>query len=105
MAERQQRERVAETRNEETAASASSRKGTNPLMHSSDGPPCDGGAGGRPNAEPVRGAAPAVGNAPGALMTAAVTAPLTGGKAGSLAGNDALGSGAGNAPCALTSAT
>jgi hypothetical protein len=74
--------------------SASLRKGKNPLMHSSDGPPCNGGAGGRSNAEPGRGAAPAEGNALGAPMTAAVTTPLTGGKAGLLAGNDAPGSGA-----------
>src|SRR3982074_1756301 len=46
--------------------SASSRKGTNPFMHSSGGPACDGGAGPRSNAEPVIGAAPLVGNEPGA---------------------------------------
>ena len=62
-------------------------------------------AGGRSNAEPVRDAAPAEWSAPGVPMTAAVTAPLTGGNAGALAGSDAPGSGAGNAPCALTPAT
>jgi len=37
---------------------------------------------GRSNAEPARGAAPAEWSAPGVPMTAVVTAPLTGGKAG-----------------------
>src|ERR1700682_2347774 len=64
--------------------SASSRKGTNPFMQASDGPP-DGGAGPRSNAEPVTGAAPVDGKADGeAPMAALGVAPLTGGNAGSL---------------------
>src|ERR1019366_7628683 len=74
----------------------------NALMHSSEGPACDGAAGVRSNAAPVTGAAPFTGNEPGAApMEAAGAAPFTGGKAGSFRWGAARpGSGAGNAACA-----
>src|SRR5258708_20045390 len=48
--------------------SASSRKGTNCFMHSSEGP-CDGDAVPRSNAEPVPAAAPVTGNELGGAPT------------------------------------
>src|SRR5579859_6955103 len=86
--------------------SASSRSGMKPFMQASAGPPAWlGGAGGANEpGPPAIGAAPADGNgeaAGGAPMEARGAIPLTGGKAGSLAGAAVWpGRGAGNAPCA-----
>src|SRR5712671_800828 len=67
--------------------SASSRKGTNPFMQSSEGPAWVGGAGPRSNAEPVIGAAPCAGNELGAAPTEAAGAvPFTGGNGEALFG-------------------
>src|SRR5258708_38943379 len=64
--------------------SASSRKGMNPFMQSSEGPACEGGAGPRSNAEPVIGAAPCAGNELGAATEAAGAGPFHEGEGGTL---------------------
>src|ERR1043166_860623 len=88
--------------------SASSRSGMKPFWQAcawAGLPPCcDGGAADKDPGPPAIGAAPPEnGAAAGGAPTLALgDAPLTGGKAGSLAAGPACcpGSGAGNAPCA-----